>query len=92
MTKGILELGWEKSSVYTKIAEKLIDSTDGIITSDKALIKEIRSKSKDYTVFHATDEINSFIKGYNMLTKEHDAVLIEGSMHGKVLNEIIDKN
>lgn len=92
MTKGIMELGWEKDKVYSEIAQKIVEVSDGIITSDRKLIDKIKAVKSDFLIHRATDDIKSFIKGYNTFTQANDAVLIEGSMHGKVLNEIIDKN
>jgi len=91
MTKGIIELGWEKEKVYKKIAKKIVNICDGIITSDHKLIEQIKKVKKDFNIYVAKD-IGSFIKGYNKMVKANAIVLLEGPMYTEVINEILDIN
>jgi hypothetical protein len=92
MTKGIIELGWEKKKEYERIAKEIITSADGLITTDRKLIYAVQKQKPEFTIIRANDEIKAFIKGFFKLTNQGDIVLIEGPLHKKILNEIIDKN
>lgn len=90
-TKGIIELGWEKKNVYDKIADKLIKSSNTLITSDKELFEIVTKKDKEFKVVLVknTDE---FVKEFYRNIEEGDYVLLEGPMHPRFLSDVIDKD
>ncbi len=91
MTKGIIELGWEQRKVYGEIAKKIVKVANVLITSDQALLEEVKKEDNDFQI-EFTPNIESFIKAYNKTTEQNDIVLLEGPMDGRVLREIIDES
>lgn len=94
-TKGLIELGQEKHTIYQELAKQIIKTINLIITSDKELIKAIRIVSPDLgehdeeqieiIYAHSTDDFyNSLINNI----KKNDIILLEGRLPPILLEQI----
>lgn len=76
VTRGILELGKEKSAVYTRLA-KQFDDVDMLITSDKDLGKAVREQQKSKAIMAKTDVQ---LEAQMQSLQAGDLVLLEGRL------------
>lgn len=88
MTQGIIELGTDKKSSYAELAKNIVNTTNGLITSDWDLIVAVREIKPKYRIVQVNDAFN-FINAFKFNVKEGDTVLIEGAFSEKLLNQIV---
>lgn len=90
MTQGIIELGKNKTEVYKNIADKIIKTTDILITNDKSLALATNKASKDFKIIKVNHP-HEFAKYFKYNINKGDSVLVEGILPQNVLDQIIDE-
>jgi len=88
MTHGIIELGQEREKTYNSLAESIIETSDGLITTDESLITAVRKNKADFKLIHIKNSYN-FVSTYKLNVKHGDTVLIEGALPENVLDQLI---
>jgi len=92
LTKGILELGKEKTKIYTQLANQLKDKIDILITSDHLLAKKFAENNKEIKIILAKKP-EDMIYNYRKYSVPKDVVYLAGRLNPEVIQEIVsDKN
>ncbi len=89
VTKGIIELGKEKSKIYKILARRIIKSANLLITSDKDLAKAVFKENRGFNIIY-TKNARDFVPILEQEVKEDDVVLLEGAMPAVVRMYAVD--
>jgi len=87
LTAGIIELGAVQDKVYQKIAERLVESADGLITSDPLFAGIVREKMREFKVILIEDAV-ALGQTYKEYVGKNEIVLLEGNVAERVMKEI----
>lgn len=88
VTKGIIELGKYKKSVYKRIAKETKDKIDILITKNKVLAKIFRTDNHSVKVIEVEKDYELFLETRKQ-QKPGDVILVEGRMPPGFIKEII---
>jgi UDP-N-acetylmuramyl pentapeptide synthase len=87
MTQGMIELGDEKKQIYRKIAQLIVKKVDGLYTSDRYLLEEVKNLNPEFKGV-LVNSVFDFPIYYKYVVKENDIVLLEGPFPQIVLDKI----
>ena len=88
IVQSLIELGDAKNKVYSKLAARIVNVADGVITTDRTLAKYLALQKKDYKVL-LTDYATGLTLVYKEQVKQGDVVLLEGAMPTEMLAKIV---
>lgn len=88
MTQGIIELGQERGKTYDSLAESIIETSDGLITTDESLITAVRKNKTDFKLILVNNSLN-LVSTYKFNVRPGDTVLVEGAFPENVLDQLI---
>ena len=87
VTVGIIELGEKREEVYKRLAQKIVEVCDVLVTSDKDLVGSVRKEHKDFKIIFdkGIQKQLNFLKNK---VNQKDLVLFEGP-NARIMKEVV---
>lgn len=88
ITKGILELGKDKKTIYKKLVHNVREKIDVVISTDTLLLDLFMHENIDIEIIKVKSP-EEMIYEFRRNAEPNDVVLLEGRLHPKVIQAVV---